>query len=170
MIRKSLAVWLLTGMLFAFPRVEIASAAEQIGSSTKIVRSVTGRLAGRTAKLQRGDAVFRKQRVRAASASFGQFRLNDNSNLAVNANSSIVLDRFVFSGGSSAGKLVLKADGFDETTVNADVLGGEAGHAADNLAKLALVEMVRETVEVPRLDISLSMNTILSGGSTAIIY
>ena len=68
------------------------------------------------------------------------------------------------------GKLVLKADGFDETTVNADVLGGEAGHAADNLAKLALVEMVRETVEVPRLDISLSMNTILSGGSTAIIY
>lgn len=83
------------------------SASEQIGAATKIVRTVTGRLAGRSARLTRGDTVFQNQRVRAASQSYGQFSLRDGSKLAVNANSSLTLDRAVFSG--SSGSLVLKA-------------------------------------------------------------
>ncbi len=100
---------LIAAILFPVSHSITAIAADRVGSATKIIRSVTGRLAGRTTQFNRGDSIFRKQRVRAASASFGQFRLNDNSNLAVNANSSIVLDRFVFAGGDSTAKLVLKA-------------------------------------------------------------
>ncbi|MEM7426789.1 MAG: FecR domain-containing protein [Pseudomonadota bacterium] len=82
-------------------------AADEIGAATKIVRNVTGRLAGRSARLARGDTVFQDQRVRAGSASFGQFQLSDGSRLAINANSALTLDRAVFSG--SSGSLVLKA-------------------------------------------------------------
>ena len=70
------------------------------------------------------------------------------------------------------GKLVLKADGLRETTIDASVLGGEAGRAADNLAKLALVDLLRDTAEVPVLDCGISLHggttTIMGGGTTAI--
>ncbi len=102
--------WLAT-VLLAFvlllQQPEPGVAADQIGAATKIVHTVTGRLAGRSARLARGDAVFQDQSVRAGSSSFGQFQLDDGSKLAVNANSSLTLDRAVFSG--SSGNLVLKA-------------------------------------------------------------
>ena len=70
------------------------------------------------------------------------------------------------------GKLVLKADGFEETTVNAEVLGGEKGTAADNLARLALVDMLRDTAEIPVLDCGISLqgssSTIIAGGTTIV--
>ena len=66
------------------------------------------------------------------------------------------------------GKLLLKADGFEETAVNAAVLGGEKGKAADNLAKLALVELLKETTEVPTLECGITLHGGGSGGTTAI--
>ena len=68
------------------------------------------------------------------------------------------------------GKLVLKADGFRETSVDATVLDGELGRAADNLAKLALVDMLRDTADVPILDCGISLHgaTTMQSGTTAI--
>ena len=101
-------------LITSFAAIMFASAhdapvwsAEDIGAATKIVRTVTGRLSGNASRLSRGDSVFHKQRVRAAGGSYGQFELRDGSKLAVNANSSLTLDRAVFSG--SSGSLVLKA-------------------------------------------------------------
>lgn len=87
-----------------------ALAADDIGAATKIVRTVTGRLAGNTSKLSQGARVFRNQRLSAASASLGQFRFRDDTRLALNANSSVKLDKFVYSGsGTSGSQLLLRA-------------------------------------------------------------
>ena len=86
-----------------------ARAADDIGGATKIVRTVTGRLAGSTARLGRGDRVFRNQRLRAASRSLGQFQFKDGTRLALNANASVKLDRFVYAGGGSPSRMLLRA-------------------------------------------------------------
>ena len=62
------------------------------------------------------------------------------------------------------GKFVVKAKGFEETSVDAAVLAGDRGEAADNLARLMLIELVRETVDVPVLD----CGPCLTGATTAI--
>ena len=49
-------------------------------------------------------------------------------------------------------QFVVKADGFQETVIDAAVLGGDRGKAAENLARLVLIELVRDTVDVPVLD------------------
>ncbi len=96
-------------VVFSLSDVPIVSAAEDVGGATKIVRTVTGRLAGATSRLGRGDRVFRNQRLRAGRSSFGQFRFNDNTRLALNASSSVTLDRFVFSGRGGNSQLLMKA-------------------------------------------------------------
>lgn len=96
-------------LVFSLADTPMVSAAEDVGGATKIVRTVTGRLAGATARLGRGDRVFRNQRLRAGRSSFGQFRFNDSTRLALNANSSVTLDRFVYSGNGGASELIMKA-------------------------------------------------------------
>ncbi|MEM8686450.1 MAG: FecR domain-containing protein [Pseudomonadota bacterium] len=84
------------------------AAAETIGRADRIQNTVTGLINGRTSSLARGDEVFRDQRIRTRAHSSAQFRFIDNTRLAVGANSSIVLDEAVFSGGRDE-KLILKA-------------------------------------------------------------
>ena len=84
-------------------------AAEDIGGATKIVRTVTGRLSGSTSRLSKGDRVFRNQRLRAGRASLGQFQFRDDTRLALNANSSVRLDKFVYAGSGANTQLLLKA-------------------------------------------------------------
>ena len=62
------------------------------------------------------------------------------------------------------GRFVVKAKGFDETSVDAAVLAGDRGEVADNLARLMLIELVRDTVDVPILDCGPS----LTGATRAI--
>ncbi len=84
-------------------------AAEDIGGATKIVRTVTGRLSGANSRLSRGDRVFRNQSLRAGSRSLGQFRFRDDTRLALNANSSVRLDRFVYAGSGAKTQLLMQA-------------------------------------------------------------
>ncbi len=93
-------------LLFAPERGPAAQ--ETIGRADRIQNTVTGSLEGRTRALSRGDNVFRDQRIRTRAHSTAQFRFADNTRLAVGANSSIVLDDAVFSGGGDE-KLILKA-------------------------------------------------------------
>jgi len=62
------------------------------------------------------------------------------------------------------GKFVVKAKGFREASVDAAVLGGDRGEAAENLARLVLIELVRDSADVPFLDCGPS----LTGATTAI--
>lgn len=62
-------------------------------------------------------------------------------------------------------KLVVQAYGLREGSVDMSVLGDERGKAAVNLAKLVLIDMVKEVIDVPGLDPGLSLQ-----GSTTAIY
>ncbi len=109
MIRLSCILAAGFALTLPLSNIQDAWAAEDIGGATKIVRTVTGRISGTTSKLNRGARVFRNQRLRAASASLGQFRFNDDTRLALNANSTVKLDKFVYAGGGSNSRLLLKA-------------------------------------------------------------
>jgi hypothetical protein len=63
-------------------------------------------------------------------------------------------------------ELVVTAYGLQETCTDLAVLAGERGKAAVNLAKLVLIDMVRDAIDTPLLDPGLS----LQGSSTQIRY
>ncbi len=63
-------------------------------------------------------------------------------------------------------EIVVTAYGLRQKSVNAGVLSGERGDAALNLAKLVLIDMVREVVDVKGLDPGLS----LQGSTTTALY
>ena len=63
-----------------------------------------------------------------------------------------------------ADELKVTAYGLPESSVNMDVLGGERGKAALNLAKLALIDMVKDSMNVCDLNAGLS----LQGSTTRI--
>lgn len=63
-------------------------------------------------------------------------------------------------------QLVVTAYGLRESSVSMDVLGGERGKAALNLAKLVLIDMVKDAMDVPSPFPGLS----LQGSTTAIFY
>ncbi len=60
-------------------------------------------------------------------------------------------------------EIVVTAYGLRQKSVSAEALAGERGSAAVNLAKLVLVDMVREVVDIEGLDPGLS----LQGSTTA---
>lgn len=62
-------------------------------------------------------------------------------------------------------ELVVTAYGFRESSVDMAVLGDERGDAALNLAKLVLIDMIKESMNVPDMDPALSLQ-----GSTTAIY
>jgi hypothetical protein len=63
-------------------------------------------------------------------------------------------------------QLVVTAYGFKESSAELAVLGDERGQAALNLAKLVLIDMVREAQEVPDWHPELA----LQGTTTQIFY
>lgn len=62
-------------------------------------------------------------------------------------------------------KLVVQAYGLREGSIDMEVLGDERGKAAVNLAKLVLIDMVKEVVDIQGMDPGLSLQ-----GSTTAIY
>ena len=62
--------------------------------------------------------------------------------------------------------LVVTAYGLREGSASLDVLGDERGNAALNLAKLVLIDMVREAKDVQCINPGLS----LQGSTTTIFY
>ena len=62
-------------------------------------------------------------------------------------------------------KMVVSAYGLEESSNDISVLSGETGKAAMNLAKLMLIQMVRNTVDFRGMDPGLSLQ-----GSTTTIY
>lgn len=107
MTKRLTAALALSAIVFHFATTGTQAAPENIGRADRVQNTVTGQIGGKRSKISRGDSVFRNQRIRTRSNSMAQFRFKDNTRLAVGANSSIVLDKAVFSGGSEQ-TLVLK--------------------------------------------------------------
>lgn len=63
-------------------------------------------------------------------------------------------------------ELVVTAYGLQESSANLAVLGDDKGKAALNLAKLVLIDMVRDRVAAPSLNMGLS----LQGSTTQICF
>jgi hypothetical protein len=63
-------------------------------------------------------------------------------------------------------KLIVTAYGFPQGSADLSVLGGERGKAALNLAKLVLIDMVRNSLEASGLHQGLCMQ----GSTTALFY
>jgi len=70
-----------------------AFAAEEVGTSVRVVNTVTGSIGQR--QLSNSDPVFESERISAANDSHGEIRLSDNSKVLVGENSVISLDDFV---------------------------------------------------------------------------
>ncbi|MEM1197868.1 MAG: FecR domain-containing protein [Pseudomonadota bacterium] len=98
----------ITGLTFHFAATINPAEAENIGKADRVQNNVTGIIGGRSTKISRGDNVFQDQRIRTRSNSTAQIRFKDNTRLAVGPNSSITLDRAVFSGDANE-RLIIKA-------------------------------------------------------------
>ena len=82
-----------------------AFAAEEIGKALAITVTVSGD----SGTLSKSSPIHRDERIRTSSSGTGQFEFRDGTKLAVGPNSSLVLDRSIFSGESSFQSLTLKA-------------------------------------------------------------
>jgi hypothetical protein len=96
--------------LIAFMALQLALAAspfaaEEIGKAV----AVTVRVSGDEGPLSASSPIHRDERVRTSSSGTGQFVFRDGSKLAVGPNSSLVLDKSIFSGSSSFKNLTLNA-------------------------------------------------------------
>jgi len=85
--------------------VPLKAAQEQVGEATLIKTSVTGN--GRS--LATKSPVHRDERIRTSSTGLGEFIFRDGTKFAVGWNSSVVIDKFVFSGDRSVKDLTIKA-------------------------------------------------------------
>lgn len=81
-----------------------ASAEDRIGATAIAINEV-GRIdKGTAGPIAGGDPIFRDETVRTGVASSAKFVFADDTNLALGATSTVVLDRFVFDGGASYSK------------------------------------------------------------------
>lgn len=90
----------LAGFLLAGPTS--ASAQQRIGEASSVRNQVSRVSAGGSVGLSSGGSVFRNETVRTGRQSSAKLVFLDQTNLAIGPTSSVVLDRFVFSGGGSA--------------------------------------------------------------------
>jgi hypothetical protein len=78
-----------------------------IGAANIVHNQVAGNLPTGTVKIIQGDAVFSDEGVQTDASSSAKLILRDNTNITVGPNSSVKLDRFVYSGPAQAGAIVV---------------------------------------------------------------
>ncbi len=78
-----------------------------VGNANKIIAAVRGVLAANTRNLVVQDKVFSNEAVNTGADSAARFVFHDNTILSVGANSSVVLDSFVFDPDAGKSKVAL---------------------------------------------------------------
>lgn len=89
--------------LFLVATGVIAHAAEPIGNAIRVVNKVTGSVDQRQRDLAVGDGVSQNETIDVAPNALGELKLRDDTKLALGPGSRLVLDRFVYDPGASAG-------------------------------------------------------------------
>ncbi len=84
-----------------------AVAQQAIGSTTTAQNQVTREISGAAGPLSVGDSVYRNEVVRTGTDSLAKLIFLDSTNLAVGPTSRVVLDRFVYEGDQSTGKVAV---------------------------------------------------------------
>jgi hypothetical protein len=97
-------------------------AQENIGGAAVVVNKVNGALPTGKVRVIQGDAVFRQEGVNTDANSSAELVLKDDTNITIGPNSSIRLERFVYSGAEQPATIAIHvAKGtFRMVTGNAD--------------------------------------------------
>ena len=82
--------------------------AEQVGSTIAAESTVSGEGAVGKRVIARADPIYRDERLRANLTGLGEFQLGDGTKLVLGRNASLVIDRYVLSGGGKAKAVTLK--------------------------------------------------------------
>jgi len=101
----SMSRWSILAATFVSLAASSGFAAEKVGEAVLIRTSVTGD--GGTLVVR--SPVHRDERIRTSSSGLGEFIFNDGTKFAIGWNSSVVIDRFVYSGTKSLKNLTINA-------------------------------------------------------------
>jgi hypothetical protein len=114
--------WAVAALIAAALLTGPSSAQENIGGAMVVVNKVEGSLLTGKVKVIQGDAVFRDEGVTTDANSSAKLILKDDTNLTLGPNSSVKLDRFIYSGAGQPGTIVihLAKGAFRLSTGNAD--------------------------------------------------
>jgi uncharacterized membrane protein YgcG len=83
-----------------------ATAADEIGLATTITNNVTGAIGNSRRQLSTGNPVFLGERLAAAPRSFGEFRLKDDTKLALGPGANLVLSNVIYKKGQGGARRV----------------------------------------------------------------
>src|SRR4030095_11358741 len=83
-------------------------AAERVGSTIEAQSTVSGEGAVGKRVIARADPIYRDERLRSNVTGLGQFELGDGSKLVLGRNASLIVDRYVTSGGGKAKNVTLR--------------------------------------------------------------
>lgn len=112
---------LVFGLIAAAALAAPVAAAERVGEAVRITTRVTGQ----GGALATGDAIHRDERIRSNASGVGAFVFADGTKLAVGPNSNVVIDSYVYAGGSTVKRLTLGA-----TKGTLRWISGKSGHKA----------------------------------------
>jgi hypothetical protein len=98
---RTLVLGLIAAAAFTAPAV----AAVKVGEAVSITVNVTGQ----NGAIAKGGPIHRDERISTNASGVGGFLFEDGTKLAIGPNSSVVIDSYVYGGGSTAKKLTLGA-------------------------------------------------------------
>ena len=85
----------------------MAASGEKIGSAVAIINTVTVDYANQRRGLAAGDNVRQDELVEVSADSLGEFRLDDDTKLALGPGARLLLDKFVYDSDKKAGSIVV---------------------------------------------------------------
>lgn len=95
------------GLLLAAVGSAQAASGERIGESVVITNVVMADFAEKQRKLAKGDEVRQDESIEVNTDAQGEFRLDDETKLALGPGSRLVLDKFVYDSDKKAGSIVV---------------------------------------------------------------
>ena len=104
---RNLSPALLLAALFALQST--ASNAQPIGKATSVKPQAEGIHEGNTLTLSNGIEVYSSETVRTGDSGVADLQFEDNSNLSVGPQSTVLLDKFVYDPSKSTGSVVIQA-------------------------------------------------------------
>jgi hypothetical protein len=84
-----------------------AAPGDHIGNAVLITNEVTADFAKKQRRLAKGDGVRQDEIIKVSIDAQGEFRLDDNTRLALGPGSRLVLDKFVYDSDKKAGSIVV---------------------------------------------------------------
>ncbi|MBS0235639.1 MAG: FecR domain-containing protein [Proteobacteria bacterium] len=93
---------------FAAPESSFAASGDKIGDAVVITNIVMADYAKEERRLARGDDVRQDETIEVNTDAQGEFRLDDDTKLALGPGSRLLLDKFVYDGDKKAGSIVME--------------------------------------------------------------